>query len=124
MSFVGASDFPVDLALRVLGIAPSTYYGWRARQAAPSRRQLDDAQLLEMIVKVRTSHEFAGTYGSPRVWLALRRQGVRCGRGHDHPHAIRILARAWIRVIWPCWINQVPYDPGQHGNAARLARTE
>jgi len=21
-------------------------------------------------------------------------------RGHDHPHAIRILARAWIRVIW------------------------
>jgi putative transposase len=66
--------------LRVLGIAPSTYYSWRARQAAPSRRQLGDAQLLEMIVKVRTSHEFAGTYGSPRVWLALRRQGVRCGR--------------------------------------------
>lgn len=33
-----------------------------------------------MIVKLHTSHEFAGTYGSPRVWLALRRQGVRCGR--------------------------------------------
>lgn len=23
--------------------------------------------------------------------------------GHDHPHAVRILARAWIRVIYRCW---------------------
>jgi transposase len=42
-------------------------------------------------------------------------------RGKDHPHAIRILARAWIRVIWPCWLNSVPYDPAQHGAAAALA---
>jgi putative transposase len=45
---------------------------------SPSRRQLDDAALLEQIIKV--AHEFAATYGSPRVWLELRRQGVRCGR--------------------------------------------
>lgn len=38
----------------------------------------------------------------------------------DHPHAIRILARAWIRVIWRCWQDGVPYDPAQHGAAARL----
>jgi hypothetical protein len=80
MSFVDAHDFPVDLVLRVLSIPASTYYDWRTRQAAPGRRQLEDAELLEMIVKIRASHEFAGTYGSPRVWLALRRQGVRCGR--------------------------------------------
>jgi transposase len=42
-------------------------------------------------------------------------------RGHDHPHAIRILARAWIRVIYRCWLDGVPYDPARHGNAARLA---
>jgi transposase len=41
-------------------------------------------------------------------------------RGCDHPHAIRILARAWIRVIWACWITQTPYDPARHGNAVRL----
>lgn len=41
-------------------------------------------------------------------------------RGHDHPHAVRVLARAWIRVIWRCWIDQVPYDPGLHGNARQL----
>jgi transposase len=43
--------------------------------------------------------------------------------GKDHPHAIRILARAWIRVIWPCWVNGIPYDPGKHGAAASLARS-
>jgi transposase len=41
-------------------------------------------------------------------------------RGCDHPHAIRILARAWIRVIWRCWTDQVPYDPAKHGAARRL----
>jgi transposase len=40
-------------------------------------------------------------------------------RGHDHTHAIRVLARAWIRVIWRCWIDRVPYDPARHGNAIR-----
>lgn len=80
MSFIDAHAFSVDLVLRVLGIPASTYYDWRARQAAPSRRQLEDTHLLEMIVKIRTAHEFAGTYGSPRVWLELRRQGVRVGR--------------------------------------------
>ena len=42
--------------------------------------------------------------------------------GKDHPHAIRILARAWIRVIWRCWLDGVPYDPAKHGAAAALAR--
>ena len=35
-------------------------------------------------------------------------------RGHDHPHAIRILGRAWTRVLWRCWQDRVPYDPTQH----------
>ena len=80
MSFVDAHDFPAGLVLRVLGIAPSTYYDWRARRAAPSQRELDDAALLEQIVKIRSVNEFAAAYGSPRVWLELRRQGVHVGR--------------------------------------------
>ena len=40
--------------------------------------------------------------------------------GKDHPHAIRILARAWIRVIYRCWLDGVPYNPEQHGNASKL----
>lgn len=41
-------------------------------------------------------------------------------RGHDHPHAIRILARAWIRVIYPCWVNHEPYNITRHGAAQQL----
>ena len=35
-------------------------------------------------------------------------------RGCDHPHACRILGRAWSRVLWRCWQDHVPYDPTQH----------
>jgi transposase len=41
-------------------------------------------------------------------------------RGHDHPHAVRILARAWIRVIYRCWHNNQPYNPDLHGGAQKL----
>ena len=34
-------------------------------------------------------------------------------RGCRHPHAIRILARAWLRVIWACWQTDTPYDPAR-----------
>jgi transposase len=35
-------------------------------------------------------------------------------RGCDHPHAIRILGRAWTRVLWRCWQDRTPYHPTQH----------
>jgi transposase len=41
-------------------------------------------------------------------------------RGCDHPHAIRILGRAWLRVIWRLWHDQNPYDPTRHGSLNRL----
>lgn len=41
-------------------------------------------------------------------------------RGCDHPHAIRILARAWVRVLWRAWTNRAPYDPAKHGGIKRL----
>jgi len=44
--------------------------------------------------------------------------------GKDHPHATRILARAWVRVMWRCWQNGTPYDPDLHGNARRPAETQ
>jgi transposase len=42
-------------------------------------------------------------------------------RGCDHPHAVRVLARAWIRVIWRCWTDRQPYDAARHTAALRLA---
>lgn len=38
-------------------------------------------------------------------------------RGKRNPHANRIVARAWLRVIWTCWRTATPYDP--HIHAAR-----
>jgi len=42
-------------------------------------------------------------------------------RGCDHPHAIRILARAWARVLWRAWTDAKPYDPARHKGAQALA---
>ncbi|MCI0635753.1 MAG: IS110 family transposase, partial [Actinobacteria bacterium] len=42
-------------------------------------------------------------------------------RGKRHPHAIRILMRAWLRVMWACWHNGTRYDPALHGGERRLA---
>jgi hypothetical protein len=36
------------------------------------------------------------------------------GRGCDHPHAVRILARAWVRVLWRAWQDRTLYDPARH----------
>jgi transposase len=42
-------------------------------------------------------------------------------RGCDHPHAIRIPTRAWLRVIWRCWQDRRPLrahvQPGRKGAA-------
>ena len=43
------------------------------------------------------------------------------GRGCGHPHAVRILARAWLRILWKAWTERQTYDPTRHGSAARLA---
>ncbi len=42
-------------------------------------------------------------------------------RGCDHPHAVRILARAWLRVLWRCWQDHVRYDPVRHRSAQLLS---
>jgi transposase len=42
-------------------------------------------------------------------------------RGKRHPHAIRIVMRAWMRVIWACWHTNTVYDPANHGAERRIA---
>jgi transposase len=42
-------------------------------------------------------------------------------RGKPNPHATRILARAWLRVIWACWQQDSPYNPARHTAALRAA---
>ena len=63
---------------------------------------------------------FADNSRHASPWAAKIYNDARAS-GKDHPHAIRVLARAWIRVIWRCWLDGVPYDPATHGAAAALA---
>jgi transposase len=41
-------------------------------------------------------------------------------RGTTHPHATRILGRAWCGVIWRMWHDHTTYDPARHGALQRL----
>jgi transposase len=65
-------------------------------------------------------HVFADNarHGSP--WAAKLYADARA-RGKRHPQAVRILGRAWLRVIWACWHTNTPYDPAKHRAEQRLA---
>lgn len=58
---------------------------------------------------------------TPRAndWAADTYQRAR-DRGCRHPHAARILAQAWTRVLWRCWTDHTTYDPAQHGRLTHL----
>lgn len=64
---------------------------------------------------------FAGNSRLTSPWAQAIYEAA-IARGADHPHAIRILARAWIRVIYRCWIDHQPYNPAQHGAIIRQQR--
>jgi transposase len=62
---------------------------------------------------------FADNSQHASPWAAKIYNDARAS-GKDHPHAVRILARAWIRVIYRCWLGNVPCDPALHAAAATL----
>jgi transposase len=63
---------------------------------------------------------FADNSRHASPWAAQLYANARA-RGKRHPHAIRILARAWMRVIWACWHTNTPYDPTHHRAEQRHA---
>lgn len=61
---------------------------------------------------------FADNSRHASAWAATIYRKAR-DRGCKHPHAVRILARAWVRVLWRAWQNGKPYDPQQHAGAVK-----
>ena len=51
-------------------------------------------------------------------WAARLYSDARA-RGKRNPHATRIVARSWLRVIWACWHTGTPYHPAQHAATHR-----
>lgn len=61
----------------------------------------------------------ADTSRHTNPWAAYIYRRARA-RGATHPHAIRILGRAWCGVIWRIWHDHTTYDPALHGGLQRL----
>jgi transposase len=87
------------------GAAPSTRRSGKVKIV--SCRWAVDEELRDAVV------DFAGDSHHADPWAADLDQRARV-RGHDHPHATRILARAWLHVIWRCWHDRAPYEPNRH----------
>lgn len=98
--------FPTAESLACLaGAAPSTRKS--GKLTIVSFRWAADKQLRDAVC------DFAADTRHANPWAAkLYHDAI--ARGHDHPHAVRILARAWLQVIWRCWQDHVPYDPAKH----------
>jgi len=65
-------EFPVIRMCKVLEVSRSGYYAWRGRP--PSEREMANRELYEKIKEVYDKNN--GTYGSPRIYQALKKQGV------------------------------------------------
>jgi transposase len=102
-----AFDHP-DQVAALAGITPVTKAS--GKQRGVSFRWACNKRLRLAITTFAANSRFA----SP--WAADIYDRARAS-GKDHPHATRILARAWTRVIWRCWQNNTPYDPTRHGGA-------
>ena len=68
-------DFEVKECCQALGVSRSGYYRWH--KAEPSRRQKENAELVEQIKEVFEANK--SRYGSPRMTRELRQQGLKCG---------------------------------------------
>ena len=107
--------FPDEESLAALaGVAPVTKTSGQYR--AVGFRWAADKKLRNALI------DFADDSRHASPWAAKVYNDA-IARGKRHPHAVRILARAWLRVIWRCWQDGVAYDPNQHGGAIRLTAT-
>ena len=98
--------FPSPDSLACLaGVAPSTRQSGKMRSVG--FRWACDKQLRDAVC------DFANDSRHANPWAAALYNRARA-RGHDHPHATRILARAWLHIIWHCWQTNTAYDPAKH----------
>jgi len=68
--------YPVRMMCRLLGVSPSGFYDWDKRLPGP--RELANKRLLRRIEHIHTESDCV--MGSPRVWEALRYEGLSCSK--------------------------------------------
>ena len=132
------ANHAVRMICRVIRVSRAAYYAWRSAQAAEVEAEA------RVRVHIRGLHRASrGTYGSPRVTAALRKQGVlvnhkrvarimraeglqglprRRFRGsttdsaHAHPVAPNVLARDFsVQAPNVAWVGDITYLPVASG---------
>jgi len=105
--------FPtLDRLAAEAGAVPVTYQSGKKRSV--SFRWACNQRLRQAINCLADNSRHANAWAQS-LYAAAR------ARGCNHPHAIRILARAWLGVIWRAWVDRKPYDPKLHNAALKLA---
>jgi transposase len=94
------------------GVVPLTYQSGKSRCVA--FRWACNHRLRRAITTLADNSRHANLWARG-IYTAAR------ARGCDHPHAVRILARAWLRVIWRAWMDHKPYDPELHLGALKAS---
>jgi len=70
------SEYGVKRMCQVLDVSRSGYYAWHGRSESPRARSNQ-----KLLVRIREEYRLScKTYGSPRIYAALRRKGVTCSR--------------------------------------------
>jgi transposase InsO family protein len=70
------TEFPISVMCEVLSVSRSGYYAWR--KSSESKRKQSNGTLRK---KIRAVHRNSGeSYGSPRVYKALKKQGETCSK--------------------------------------------
>ena len=84
-------EFPVLRLCQVLGVSRSGYYAWRNRP--PSAREMANQELYQQIQGVyQGSHQ---TYGSPRIYQALKQEQVACSENR----VARLMRRHGLQAL-------------------------
>lgn len=101
---------PEQLAAEA-GVVPVTYESGKSR--AVTFRFACNHRLRRAITCLADNSRHASPWAA-HVYNTAR------SRGCDHPHAVRVLARAWTRVLWRLWASGTTYDPAIHQAACNL----
>lgn len=130
--------FPVTFLCKVLEVGKSGFYAWLSREQSP---RVEANQRL--LIEIRAIHqESREAYGSPRVFSALKKKGISCGKhrvaglmrkhnirsvhkrkykmttdsNHRYPVSENILDRQF-EVSKPntCWVSDITYIPTHEG---------
>jgi transposase len=108
--------FPTrDSLTGLAGVAPSTSQSGKIRTVA--FRWAADKQLRDALCDFAQGTRLASPWAASLYDKAV-------ARGCKHPHAVRILARAWAHVLWRCWQDHIPYDPAAHNSLQTLLRQQ